>query len=125
MVYSGWVDAINDSPVRATRTWAAFASQVDEHEEIGAQVSPAAFLLSAPNPFDGEATVLYSLPGAGFVTLRVYDLVGREVDRLVDGHREAGRHALVFRPQDLPSGVYLLQLRTDGTALRQKLTYVQ
>jgi hypothetical protein len=78
-----------------------------------------------PNPFDGEATVLYSLPGAGFVTLRVYDLVGREVDRLVDGHREAGRHALVFRPEDAPSGVYLLELRTAETTLRRKLTYVQ
>ncbi len=78
-----------------------------------------------PNPFDGEATVLYSLPGAGFVTLRVYDLVGREVDRLVDGHREAGRHALVYRPDDVPSGVYLLELRTDTATLRQKLMYVQ
>jgi hypothetical protein len=78
-----------------------------------------------PNPFDGEATVLYSLPGAGFVTLGVYDLVGREVDRLVDGRREAGRHALVYRPDDVPTGVYLLELRADNTTLRQKLLYVQ
>jgi hypothetical protein len=78
-----------------------------------------------PNPFDGEATVLYSLPGAGFVTLRVYDLVGREVERLVDGHRGAGRHALVYRPGDVPAGVYLLELRIDNATLRQKLMYVQ
>ncbi len=80
---------------------------------------------SYPNPFNRQTTVLYSLPGAGEVTLRVYDLVGREVDRLVDGHREAGRHALVYRPGDASTGVYLLELRTDSAALRQKLLYLQ
>jgi hypothetical protein len=78
-----------------------------------------------PNPFESKTTILYSLPGAGFVTLRVYDLVGREMECLVNGYQQAGAHSVIFRAGDVPSGVYLYELRTDDLTLKKKMTLAQ
>ena len=68
----------------------------------------------APNPFTATATLRFTLPDADVVTLRVYDVLGREVATLVDGAREAGAHAATFDGRDLPSGTYVYRLRTSA-----------
>ncbi|MBR9974280.1 MAG: S8 family serine peptidase [Bacteroidetes bacterium] len=72
-----------------------------------------------PNPFNPTTTIRYALPEAGPVRLAVVDLLGREVARLTDGWRDAGRHELQFDAKDLPSGTYLLVLEADGAQLRR------
>ena len=67
-----------------------------------------------PNPFNPETTIEYTLPRAETVRLVVYDLLGREVARLVDGLRPAGRHQIRFRAGELPSGTYVYRLETAG-----------
>ena len=67
-----------------------------------------------PNPFNPETTIEYMLPRAETVRLVVYDLLGREVARLVDGMRPAGRHRVRFRAGELPSGTYVYRLETAG-----------
>jgi len=66
-----------------------------------------------PNPFNPVTTVIFALPEAGEVTVAVYDLAGREVARLADGWREAGRHEITFDASGLASGLYLCRL-TSG-----------
>src|SRR5262249_25823622 len=59
----------------------------------GVEDTPVAFALSVhPNPSIGPTTIEYSLPRAAPVKLRVFDIAGREVARLVDGVQPAGRH---------------------------------
>ncbi len=84
---------------------------------------PAGFRLypNYPNPFNPTSTIRYALPEAARVTLAIYDVMGREVARLVDGNLEAGTHSVEWNGQDragrvLPSGVYIVRLLATPTA---------
>ncbi|MDX1546396.1 MAG: DUF4397 domain-containing protein [Rhodothermales bacterium] len=86
---------------------------------------PAGYALHAnyPNPFNPETTIAFELGAAGPATLRVYDLLGREVATLVDAVLPAGRHTAVFSAEQaggLPSGTYLYRL-TAGPFQQQRL----
>ncbi len=78
-----------------------------------------------PNPFSRQATVGFALPEAQRVTVKVYDVLGREVARLVDGEIEAGRHEAVLDGASLPSGVYLVRLVTATGTQTERLTLVR
>ena len=77
-----------------------------------ASEAPGAYALEAnyPNPFNPNTVIRFVLPEPGRVQLSVYDMLGREVTRLADGDREAGRHSVVFEGQGLASGVYVYRL---------------
>lgn len=67
-----------------------------------------------PNPFNPETLIGYALPDAQHVRIAVYDVLGREVEILHEGIQQAGRHEIVFRANDLPSGVYVYRLEAAG-----------
>jgi hypothetical protein len=69
---------------------------------------------SYPNPFNPAATVAFALPERAAVSLAVYDVLGREVARLVEGSLEAGAHAVRFEAGALPSGTYLVRLEAGA-----------
>lgn len=73
---------------------------------------PTAFNLAQnyPNPFNPSTTIQYQLPNAGHITLKVYDILGREVVTLVDGVKEAGFYSATFDGGRLASGVYIMRL---------------
>jgi hypothetical protein len=64
-----------------------------------------------PNPFNPVTTIRYQLPTQGHVTLKVYDLLGREVVTLVSGQLRAGEHELAFDGHGLPTAVYYYRLQ--------------
>ncbi|UCH61946.1 MAG: T9SS type A sorting domain-containing protein [Fidelibacterota bacterium] len=79
-----------------------------------------------PNPFNPSTTIRFDLPEAAEVTLLVYDLLGREMVRLVDDHREAGYHRVVWngrdrRGREIPTGLYIARLVTPEYARSIKL----
>ncbi|MDG5766355.1 DUF5060 domain-containing protein [Balneolales bacterium ANBcel1] len=69
-----------------------------------------------PNPFNASTVIQYALPEAGQVILNVYDALGREVRRLVDGYQEADTYSVTFDGTGLPSGLYIFRLRAPGYA---------
>jgi hypothetical protein len=77
---------------------------------------PEEYLLEQnyPNPFNPATTIAYDLPRSGIVSLKVFDVMGREAAVLADGEAAAGRHSIVFDAQKLSSGIYFYQLRFDG-----------
>jgi len=83
--------------------------------------SPEKFQLSQnyPNPFNPTTTINYSLPERAFVTLNVYDLLGREVVELVNKEQSAGRFTVEFLPKSLTSGVYVYRLSTSYNKKKQ------
>ncbi len=75
---------------------------------------------NAPNPFRTETRIEWSLPQPGAVSLRVYDILGREVAVLVEGPQPAGHHVTRFAAGDLPGGVYFYRFRAgDITETRR------
>ena len=74
-----------------------------------------------PNPFNPTTTITYTLPSEGFVTLKVYDILGNEVAALVNGRQNAGSHSVLFDASRLASGVYLYKLSSGDFKQARKL----
>ncbi|MFQ6616125.1 MAG: S8 family serine peptidase [Fidelibacterota bacterium] len=88
---------------------------------------PEAFSLDQnyPNPFNARTIIPFSLPHTAAVTLTVYDLMGREVARPLDGQLEAGRHEVIFEGINLASGVYVYRLKADETVKARKFVILK
>jgi photosystem II stability/assembly factor-like uncharacterized protein len=67
-----------------------------------------------PNPFNPATTIRFSIPKDGFVTLKVYDAVGKEVETLVNKKMSAGTQEVTFDAKNLNSGVYFYRISTEG-----------
>ncbi|KAB2920948.1 MAG: T9SS type A sorting domain-containing protein, partial [Bacteroidetes bacterium] len=89
--------------------------------------APAAYTLSQnhPNPFNPATTISYSLPAAGFVTLKVYDMLGKEVATLVNGMQESGANKASFDASQLPSGIYFARLSSGSFNSVIKMTLMK
>lgn len=74
-----------------------------------------------PNPFNPSTTIAYQLPVASDVSLKVYDVLGREVATLVNARQEAGRYQIPFNASNLASGIYLYRLQAGGFAQTMKM----
>jgi hypothetical protein len=72
-----------------------------------------------PNPFNPTTTITYQLPRDGYVTLKVYDILGREVVSLVNANKKAGSYSCNFDAGNLCSGVYIYKL-TAGELVQSK-----
>ena len=78
-----------------------------------------------PNPFNSTTKITYCLPVASLMSLRLYDLSGREVRTLFDGRQQPGVHTSNLTGVALPSGLYFIRLETPGEALTQKVILVR
>lgn len=85
---------------------------------------PTAYALHAatPNPFAARTTLRYDLPGGGRVRLVVYDLLGREVARVVEAERPAGSHEATLEAGHLAPGVYVVRLTAGAFVAARRLT---
>ncbi len=63
-----------------------------------------------PNPFNPATVISFQLPASSHVSLKVFDVTGREVATLMDGEMAAGKHSATFAPRDLAGGVYFYKL---------------
>ncbi|HMS64290.1 MAG TPA: T9SS type A sorting domain-containing protein [Ignavibacteria bacterium] len=77
---------------------------------------PAEFKLlqNYPNPFNPTTNLEFGIPESGFVTLKVYDVIGNEVATLVNEKKNAGNYTVKWNAGDYPSGVYFYILKADS-----------
>ncbi len=78
-----------------------------------------------PNPFNPSTVISYQLPVASEVSLKVYDVLGREVATLVSGRQEAGRYSVPFNAASLSSGVYFYRLQSGSFVETKKMMLVK
>ncbi len=88
---------------------------------------PTSFALSQnyPNPFNSSTTITYRLPQASHVTIKIFDLLGREIETLVEEIQEAGEYSVAWSPNSLSSGVYFYRLQTPFGMITRKLLYIR
>jgi hypothetical protein len=83
-------------------------------------------LQNYPNPFNPQTTLSWTLPRMSRVTLRVYDVLGREIATLVDHESlAAGKHEVSFDASHLSSGVYFYRLQADGIARTKQMVLIK
>lgn len=78
-----------------------------------------------PNPFNPTTRISYTLPEASFVSLKVYDMLGREIATLVNETKSAGKYEVEFNGSELPSGIYLCVLNTDNYQSTRKMLLIK
>ena len=79
-----------------------------------------------PNPFNAVTTILFQVPRSAFVTIKVYDILGREAAGLVSREFEPGVHFLRWDASGLASGVYFYRLTaSNGFSMVRKLVYIR
>ncbi len=96
-------------------------------DELGWSSTPARISLSQnyPNPFNPSTTIRYALPKSGFVTLKVYDLLGNEIASLVREPKSAGEYEVQWHSAGAPSGVYVYRLQVGNFVETKKLVLVR
>ncbi|MDG7000482.1 MAG: T9SS type A sorting domain-containing protein, partial [Nitrososphaerota archaeon] len=96
--------------------WRAPLSEVTAIEQPAPVASPQSFQLGQnyPNPFNPTTTISYQLKSASHVTLKIYDVLGREVTTLVNKKQDEGYYAVRFDGTKLASGVYFYQINVRG-----------
>jgi len=93
---------------------------------IGIQGSP--FLLEGyslkqnyPNPFNPTTIIKYSVPEKSFVTIKIYDVMGREIQTLINEYKETGTYEVIFIGNTLPTGVYFYTLQSGNFTETKKM----
>jgi len=84
---------------------------------------PTTYMLSQnfPNPFNPTTVIRYDLPKEGLVTLKVYDMLGKEVTVLVNQNQSVGKYSVTFDASSLTSGVYIYRIQANDFISVKKL----
>ena len=78
-----------------------------------------------PNPFNPSTTIKYSVPRTAFVSLKVYDVLGREVAALVNEEKSAGNYEAKWNAENFASGIYLYKIQTGSFTQTKKMIYLK
>jgi parallel beta-helix repeat protein/predicted outer membrane repeat protein len=107
--------------------WANFGESFEDVGSVGVSPLPDAYTLGQnyPNPFNPVTTIRYGLPEASHVHLVIYDIAGRSVATLIDGHRDAGFHEITFDGSHFSSGIYIYCLKADNFTATGKMVLLK
>jgi len=91
--------------------------------KVESEIIPAKYYLSDnyPNPFNPTTSIKYSLPEQQFVSLKIFDILGKEVASLVNENKSAGNYEVNFDASNLSSGVYFYQFRAGNFTETKKM----
>lgn len=78
-----------------------------------------------PNPFNSSTNAILKLPRAGWMTAEVFDLLGRKVETLARGFFDVGTHSLLFNPNALSSGTYIVRVQSQEMSQERKVTLIR
>lgn len=108
-----------DIPVRLT---------VDDEASVDdSNVLPNVFALhpAYPNPFNATTQIRFDVAGRGFTSLSLFDLSGRKIDTIFEGELTPGRYSRILTAEDLPSGIYVVKLKSGATTKSIKIALVR
>jgi hypothetical protein len=95
----------------------------DPSNDVENESNPKGFKLHSnfPNPFNPSTRIIYQIPEMSYVTLKVYDVLGNEIEILVNEEKATGSYELTWYAENLPSGVYFYQLQAGEFIQTKKM----
>lgn len=90
-------------------------------------ITPSEFILNQnyPNPFNPETTIEFSIPQDEFVNLAIYDLSGREIEKIISENLIAGNYSVNWKAINLPSGIYIFRMSSGNFNMSKKMLLVK
>jgi hypothetical protein len=118
--YSDKFSGIESSKLYYRLKQVDFNGSFEYSDIIEVEIAPLAFSISQnhPNPFNPTTTIKYQVPELSFITLKVYDVLGNEIETLINEAKKAGNHEIEFNASNLPSGVYFYRVQAVPTGSR-------
>lgn len=86
--------------------------QVGINDHVDPISNNLALMQNYPNPFNASTIIRFGLTSTSDVTVDIYDILGRRIERLARGRREAGFHRVIWDASDVPSGIYFYRVMT-------------
>ncbi len=118
-IYNGYLFAGTNNNGVWWRSLSGIVTNVEkDHNELSLQ-----FTISQnyPNPFNPATTIKYQITNSSIVTLKIYDMLGREIETLVDGYKTAGEYKVLFNASNLASGIYFYRIHAGDFVETKKL----
>ena len=118
---TGWVVGGGGTILHTTNGGVTFVEE-EQTSEV-----PTEFLLSQnwPNPFNPSTKIKYSIPQSSQVQIKVFDVLGNEIETLVNEEKPAGTYEITWNAANLPSGVYFYQLKAESFIETKKMTLMK
>jgi photosystem II stability/assembly factor-like uncharacterized protein len=119
--YTGWAVGDSGTIYHTTNGGATFVEE-NEVDEL-----PTGFSLSNnfPNPFNPSTKIKYSVPQSSNVIIKVFDILGSEIETLVSEEKPAGTYEIIWYAEGLPSGVYFYQLKAGDFIQTKKMVLMK
>lgn len=115
-IHVAWCSGLNE-PGQIHAWGPGLNVSTDDHD---IPASNNIWLSNYPNPFNPVTTISYSLPKSCEVTLNIYNIKGELVEILINTEQQAGEHSIVWNAEDVSSGIYFYQIKTDESVKTKK-----
>ena len=106
-------------------SFTATVPTVVENNQTSLKPSDYQLKQNYPNPFNPTTTISFDLPVRTFVSLKVYDLIGKEVATIVDEDMAAGSYSKIWNVSSMPSGIYFYRMQTKSFTDTKKLVLLK
>jgi hypothetical protein len=104
---------------------AEFGQVVSVEEDILKQPTSFRLYQNYPNPFNPITIIKYQTPRSGLVSMKVYDLLGKEISTLVNEEKSVGEYKVQFNAEGLASGIYFYMLRIEDYTSYKRMTLIK
>lgn len=108
--------------------WTTYLSNiVTEVDDNFTNAVPSDYLLyqNYPNPFNPSTTIKYSVPKHSFVTIKIYDVLGRQITTLINENKSPGNYSIDFNSNNLSSGIYIYTMKSNGFFYSRKMSVLK
>lgn len=107
-----------------------FSTAINEGTQVYPAMDSYRLLPNYPNPFNAQTVIEYILPVSGHITLKIYDITGREMKVLANGFQKAGTHTITWNGTDnlgtlVSSGLYILRLLSEDINISRKVLFIK
>lgn len=120
---------VNATNSLGTSAWSAvfsFRVRTTGINQISSEIPSSYKLLNNyPNPFNPVTKIRFAAPKTGNVILNIYDITGRKISELLNRTVKAGTYEMLFDASDFPSGIYLVQMISEGYSAVNKIVLVK